>query len=255
MKIQDTIKILAYASLLCLGLFFVAGCTQQTGTPPSKAPTAKAPTAPKEAGDVIPLDNSKGEASLTKNFYIIFDGSGSMNDRPCGKDRKFDTKLDATKWAIAEFLKKVPGDVNLGLYVFDAAGAREVVKLGPKNRQEFSVAIMKAESGGATPLAKAINYGTDRLVEQYKRQLGYGEYRLIVVTDGQADGIPKAVARTQHLTFPIYTIGICIGNDHALYKLSHSYRAADNPAEIAKALEETVAELPTFDAGKFEKLN
>ena len=106
--------------------------------------TQKAPSGPdwEAEGEVafddpieIPLDEeSEGaEASLARNFYFIFDGSGSMKSAPggaCGGDQSFGSKLEGAQWAVEEFLAKVPEDVNIGLYVFDRDGRQEVVPLG-----------------------------------------------------------------------------------------------------------------------------
>ncbi len=205
----------------------------------------------------IVLDDSEGEISLAANFYIIFDGSGSMGDRPggaCSGDQQFRYKIDGAKWALREFIKNVPRDANLGLYVFDSRARKERVSLGPDNRTTFEDAVDDIEDGGNTPLARAIRFGTDRLVEQYKKQLGYGTYRLIVVTDGQASNIPDAVEYATERGMPIYAIGLCIGNDHPLRELAHSYRAADSAADLQRSLKEAVAESETFDATEFEDL-
>ncbi len=207
----------------------------------------------------IPLDEEMegAEVSLARNFYFIIDGSGSMDSEPggaCRGDQSFGAKLDGAQWAVQEFLTKVPDDVHLGLYVFDRDGRQEVVPLGAGNRDSFLGAVNGIRSGGGTPLAASITYATDRLVEQYQRQLGYGDYRLVVVTDGRADQIPEAARYAAHFGMPIYAIGLCIDEDHPLRRYALSYRAADSFADLAEGLEETLAELQSFDVTDFEAL-
>ena len=207
----------------------------------------------------IPLDDDMegAEVSLARNFYFIFDGSGSMDSEPggaCQGDQSFRSKLDGAQWAVKEFLTKVPEDVNLGLYVFDRDRREEVVPLGSGNREAFLAAVNNIHSGGGTPLAKGITFGAERLVEQYKRQLGYGDYRLVVVTDGRADQIPDAARYAGHYGMPIYAIGLCIDEEHPLRRYAVSYRAADSFADLAEGLEETLAELETVDVTDFEAL-
>ena len=93
---------------------------------------------------------------------------------------------------------------------------------------------------------------TNQLVEQYKRQLGYGEFRLVVVTDGRADGIPDAASYATRYGIPIYAIGLCVDPGHPLRRYAVSYRAADSFEDLAQGLEETLAELPTYDVTDFE---
>ncbi len=205
----------------------------------------------------IPLDDEMegAETSLARNFYFIIDGSGSMKSEPggaCEGDQSFRNKLAGAQWAVKEFLAKVPDDVHLGLYIFDREDRREVVPLGSGNREQFMGAVDNIRAGGGTPLAEAIDYGTDRLVEQYQRQLGYGEYRLVVVTDGRADRIPEAARYAAHFGMPIYAIGLCIDEDHPLRLFAVSYRAADSFDDLAQGLEETLAELPDVAPEEFE---
>ncbi len=204
----------------------------------------------------ISLDDAPPDSAplLTRNIYFIFDGSGSMAkapDKNCGGEAEFGSKLEGAKWAVAEFMKKVPEDINIGLYVFDALGKRETVPLGPGNHRKFLEAINNVKASGKTPLAASIKFAADRLVEQYKRQLGYGEYRIVAVTDGIAENIPEAAAYAAQRGIPIYAIGLCIKEDHPLRKWAVSYRAADNFEDLARGLEETLAESTVFDATEF----
>ncbi len=239
---------------------FVWFVTEVSNAPPPELDSVSEASAEFDEPIEIPLDEDMegAEASLARNFYFIIDGSGSMDSEPgggCRGDQSFGSKLDGAQWAVKEFLTKVPDDVHLGLYVFDRDGRREVVPLGPGQRQAFLSAVNRIRTGGGTPLAGGIAFGTDRLVEQYRRQLGYGDYRLVVVTDGRADDIPEAARYAAHFGMPIYAIGLCIAEDHALRRHAVSYRAADSFADLAEGLEETLAELQTFDATTFEALS
>ncbi len=199
-------------------------------------------------------EHSDAAVDLSRNFYIIFDGSGSMAERVdsrCGANERFDRKIDGARWALGEFITAVPDDVNLGLFVFDRHGAREVLPLSRLDREAFRKAIGDISVGGTTPLASSIRFASDRLNEQYIRQLGYGEYRLLVITDGLAESIPKAAIYAAERGAPIYTIGLCIEADHPLRQYSVSYQAVDNFTDLKKHLAATLAELPDFDPGDF----
>lgn len=250
---------------LCVGVvFLLERCPSESPPPPPSSSSASSSTATSSEPDAsvderieIPLDETDvgQEASLTRNLYFIFDGSGSMKrstGSDCRGDQRFDTKIEGARWAVQEFLSKVPDEIAIGLYVFDANGREERVPLGVDNRGDFLEALAQVRVGGGTPLAEGIQFGTQQLVEQYKHQLGYGEFRLVVVTDGQADHIPAAARFATRYGMPIYAIGLCIGEDHPLRTLAVSYRAADNFADLAQGLEETLAELPSFDVTTFD---
>jgi hypothetical protein len=183
------------------------------------------------------------------------DGSGSMRDattKDCGGDQSFSGKISGARWAIKKFLENVPADINIGLYIFDRDGRREVVPLGKANREAFLKAVDNIDAGGGTPLARAIRDGTDQLIGQYKKQLGYGEFRLVVVTDGMANDIPEAALYAAKYGIPIYAIGLCVKENHPLRQFSVSYQAADSFADLSKGLSETLAELPVFDVTQFD---
>ena len=199
-----------------------------------------------------PLDDTEGEPSLARNFYFIIDGSGSMNGDDCGG--RFRSRVAGAKWAVEEFLRGVPDDFNIGLYLFDDKGTREVVELGTRNRAEFLEAVRNIDAGGGTPLAESIEIGVDKLIERFKKQLGYGEYRLIVVTDGEAGDIPRAARYAVSCNIPIYTIGLCMDSNHELSRFSVSYQGAGTSEELAMALKQTVAESETFDPTVFEEV-
>jgi hypothetical protein len=233
----------------------VAGCVEQKPVTPQQAQENVAQVA--ATATEIPLDESMpgAKVDLTPNFYFILDASGTMGSGlPGGGDHEFRTKLDGAKWAIGEFVKKVPQGANLGLFVFGDDGYGEVVPLCA-DRKRFLDAVASVQSGGNTPLGEAIQEGTDKLVEQYKRQLGYGEYRLIVLTDGMANGgvdLGDAALYATKFKVPIYSIGYGLETDHPLRQYSVSYRTANSSQDLAKGLEETLGETESFDATEFQ---
>jgi uncharacterized protein with von Willebrand factor type A (vWA) domain len=263
MKSLTTLKVFG----LIAAVFLFTGCSNASNpttgstTSTTVGTTTDTSTEPSdEQAGSIPAKGSatskqQGTISLRRNFYFVFDGSGSMQHPPKnpGKDAdRTGRKIDGAKWAVHEFLKKVPEDVNLGLYVFDRNGKREEVALGPNNRTEFLAAIDAVKAGGDTPLGNAIGKGSNALWKQYQKQLGYGEYRLIVITDGEAtDYLPSGVNLAKQHKTPIYTIGFDMDQDHELRKHSISYRSADSATEVEQALEEAAAELDMFDPTAF----
>jgi hypothetical protein len=195
----------------------------------------------------------------TDNVVIVLDGSGSMAERMQGT-----VKMDAAKQALAEVVKTLPESTHLGLLVFtkNARHRGWVYPLGPRNDAEFLKALRPIGPSGGTPLGAYIKIGADRLLEQREKQLGYGTYRLLVVTDGEAsDGdltdrfVPEVVARG----IVIDAIGVDMKRDHTLATRVHSYRSASDPGSLKQALAEVLAEVPAGGAadsaaGEFELL-
>jgi len=206
---------------------------------------------PAEDGGDVPLSDNL----LARNYYVIMDSSGSMNETRCSGNK---TKSQAAKIALAQFARIVPKDAHMGLAVFDANGIAERVPLGLENRDQFIAAVNATTPGNGTPLHDALLLGYRRLEESARRQAGYGEYHLVIITDGYAypeDQDPTAVVDyiLQQSPITIHTIGFCIGTDHSLNQPGRTvYRAADNPQELLQGLEEVLAEAPVFDVSAFE---
>ena len=243
-----------FSNVLIVFLFFIMACGPESKTEKPRVSEYDAWSKAVYQPILIP-DGIAGISSTARNFYIIMDGSGSMHDplsAECSGDRTFSTKMEGARWALLQFLDSVPSNVNLGFYLFDNNGEREMVPLGANNAQAVREAIDQIREGGSTPLADAIAHATQELVKQYQQQLGYGEFRIIVVTDGIANSIPDAAIYAAQRGMPIYTIGLCVESDHPLRKYSVSYKAADNFQDLAEGLKDTLAELETFDADSFE---
>ncbi|SMF57315.1 vWA domain-containing protein [Pseudobacteriovorax antillogorgiicola] len=200
--------------------------------------------------EVLPEDRR-----LAKNYYIVFDGSGSMGDTKCADGQK---KAQVAVKALKQFASNVPPRDNLGLLVFDNRGLEERVPLNINNRETFFDELYSVKVGGGTPLGSAIELGKVKLEQQARRQLGYGEYNLIVVTDGEADSNDLPHKAVDYLVSEtpvvVQTIGFCIGSDHTLNRPQETvYKSANNSKELLSSLEEVLAESETFVDTQFEQ--
>ncbi len=187
------------------------------------------------------------------NLYLIVDGSGSMADVGCSDGKP---KADAARGAILSFLDKVPAQgVNLGLILFDERGAKIYSELTDDDDAVVREAIEGLTPGGGTPLGQALQYAVTELRRQAIRQRGYGDYRIVVVTDGLA-GDPQemylAVGDILKAPITLHTIGFCIGEDHPLNLPGRLiYVAAMDTDGLTRGLDQVLAESEDFDVGTF----
>lgn len=188
------------------------------------------------------------------NVVIILDASGSMDARMRGTSMR---KIDAAKSALKEVMKRVPETTHIGLLVFSgrSRGRDWSYPLGPRDKARLDSAIGAARPSGGTPLGRYIKKGADRLLEERRKQLGYGTYRLLVVTDGEADDVslvekytPDVVARG----ITVDVIGVDMNARHTLATKVHSYRSANDPSSLKKAIAEVFAEISAGGGGAAE---
>ncbi len=259
-------------SLVVLAAFFGSGCGDAPSPPPTNPPAIQ----PSVSSSPPPAETGSKSASkspdawpflkdgdsnleladnlLAKNYFLVFDGSGSMSESGCSGGRP---KIDVAKDTVVQWAASVPPDANLGLYAFHN-DTSSTLPMGNGPRDEFERTVRSINAGGGTPLSDAILYAYKELTAQARKQLGYGEYTIVVVTDGIANDEQKlqrtvdAVLARTPLT--IYSIGFCIGERHSLNQPGRTvYKAADNPEQLAKGLENVLAESESFDPAEFEK--
>lgn len=175
-------------------------------------------------------------------LVIIVDDSSSMDSGGCAGDKG--SRIKAANWALHEYLPNAPPEIYLGLYTFRKGF---VVPFGTDNRQEILDVVDDLDAKSDTPLNRAIRDSADALGAQRARQLGYGRFGIIVISDGEAtdgasdasDGIDYAQARERfNGELAIFTVGYCLPEDHALRNRSLVYRSADNPQGLLEALME-----------------
>lgn len=200
------------------------------------------------------------ENTLAKNYYIILDTSGSMNEYECALPGQ--TKLDVAKESLGQWIKNISSNDNIALMVFRDKQVSERLPLGrntPAYTTQFLETLSEQFARGGTPLGKALEKAYYALESQARKQLKYGEYNIVVVTDGAASDRRAMEAVTQKMfkSSPIrlHTIGFCIQDNHALNQPNYAYYvSAMNTSQLANSLQGVLAESETFNNTGFEHI-
>lgn len=253
--LKTALSILLAAALISL---FTLSCNKPKEDKGEKTAVQKTITFvwPPQIEDAAKIELTKN--LLAKNYYFVLDDSGSMHSVDCSDNMR---KITVAKKAIAEFIKAAPPGSNIGLLSFDDKKYTEWVALTEKsdgNLRYFLEKLKPIKADGGTPLSVAVRKGYEALERQAIRQLGYGEYYLIVVTDGQANfGYDPTQEIERILTSSpvvIHTIGFCIGENHPLNQPGRTvYSQAKNPEELEKGLMNILAESEAYsDPARFD---
>lgn len=191
-----------------------------------------------------------GAQSYPDQVVIILDGSASMRET---MSKMNVTKMEAAKDALKTVLTQITRTTNVGLLVFSTRtlGSPWVQEPGPVDPKILERAIDGVVADGGTPLGEFIKIGVDKLLEIRAKQFGYGSYRLLVVTDGEAsdkelmDAYAPEVSK-RGITMDV--IGVDMDREHTLSKIAHAYRSADDPSTLKHAIQATFAEVSSGGA-------
>jgi hypothetical protein len=173
---------------------------------------------------------------------VVIDASGSMNDSMKDKSGNDVSKMRAAKDALKFVVSQLPPNEWIGILVFSStSGAEWEYGLAPIDVATVNAAIERPEPHGNTPLGLYMKKGADRLLEEREKQHGYGNYRLIVVTDGEEnvghyvdEYTPMILARGLRID----AIGVKMSSQHTLASKVNTYRSAQNPEELRAALQQ-----------------
>lgn len=179
------------------------------------------------------------QAFAGQNVVVVLDDSGSMAER-MRSDRSM-TKMIAAKAGLRTVLNKLPPDAKVGILCLNSGW---VYPLSLVDNETITAAIDSVQQGGGTPLGKNLKIGADALLELRKKE-HYGTYRLLVVTDGEAqDGnlIDKYLPDVLAKGITVDVIGVDMAENHSLATKVHTYRKADDPASLEAAVAEIFAE-------------
>ena len=181
-------------------------------------------------------------ASASDSVVIVLDDSGSMNRIMKGGV----PRIAAAKKAIDAVLKQFPADTKLGLLLLNGDRAKQhwAIPLGHLSVPQATRKVDSVVADGGTPLGDRMREGADALLQLREKQI-YGNYRLLIVTDGEATDanllalyLPDVLSRG----LMVDAIGVDMQQNHSLATRVHSYRRADDDAALSKAIQEVFAE-------------
>ena len=176
------------------------------------------------------------------SVVIVLDDSGSMNEKMSGGIKR----IEAAKNAIKIVLRQFSPETKVGLLLLNGDRAKQHWAI-PLEHLSVSQATRRVESvvaDGATPLGERMREAADALLKQREQQI-YGTYRLLIVTDGEANDakmlaqyLPDVLSRG----LMVDAIGVDMKQYHSLATRVHSYRRADDPVALSRAVQEVFAE-------------
>jgi Mg-chelatase subunit ChlD len=199
---------------------------------------------------ILALMPSFAQAQL--NVVVVFDGSGSMEDRFSG-DRSI-RKMDAAKKVLIQVLNSLPADTKIGVITFSGNKRGWVYPLGTLDKTALTNAINSVQAGGGTPLGRYMKDGANELLKLRQKQK-YGIYKLIIVTDGEAEDDIKGPLTGQYGILSkgilVEAIGVDMDNNNVL-ATKVAYRSAKNPEELVQAVKAVLAEVKDANSAEYD---
>jgi uncharacterized protein YegL len=180
-----------------------------------------------------------------QNVIVVLDDSGSMRKQMRTDDGRI-SRIQAAKNALSKVISGLPSDAQLGILLLNNSGQGNtwLTPLGPLSAASVLPKIAKIRADGGTPLGSQMKIAADALLSLRQKQI-YGDYRLLVVTDGEATDanlleayLPDILSRGISLD----VIGVDMVANHSLADRAHSYRRADDAQSFERALAEIFAE-------------
>ncbi|MEO0829806.1 MAG: vWA domain-containing protein [Pseudomonadota bacterium] len=171
---------------------------------------------------------------------IVLDDSGSMG-----------SAMEDAKAAVLTAVEQMPDDGRVAVIALNRGRILDAMAVTDA-RGTLPQLLQPVEPSGGTPLGASMFQAFDILTAEAAQQRGFGTYRVLVTTDGQAsDGaaLSNAVERILSRTpIEVATIGIGIGKGHPLNMPGHmDYVSVSGVDGLAAALTQAAAEQTTFD--------
>ncbi len=143
-------------------------------------------------------------------------------------------------------LEQLPPDAQVGVLVLNGRQrmGEWIIPLGPLQPERLEQAIRRIQASGGTPLGQFMKVAADALLK-LRAQQRYGNYRLLIVTDGEAGDrqlVEGYLPQIQARGITVDVIGVDMQRDHSLKNQVTSYRRADDPRSLQQAIQESLAE-------------
>ncbi|MBC8553118.1 MAG: VWA domain-containing protein [Candidatus Brocadiales bacterium] len=190
-------------------------------------------------------DDADGETDKS-HLLFIFDSSKSMNDLIDDKE----TKLEAAKKALSDFVVTLPVNLRVGLEVYGHKEAEEcddieiIVPIGELDVDEMRQKINSLQAFGATPVAAALEKAADAI------KLLEGKKTIVLISDGAdtCNGDPirtaERIRKEMGIDVEIQVTGLGVDKS-AREQLKDTaragggnYYAADNAQQLKRCLED-----------------
>ncbi len=192
-------------------------------------------------------------SSAFRSVLIVFDASGSMEDKISGE-----TKVHIAKRVLENVITKAEQNINIGLRVYgasnptgnqyiDCSDSRLVVLPGINNRRAIISEIYKILPRGFTPITYSLSQAVQDLIP-YK-----GEKSIILISDGleTCGGDPCQLSQTllsSRIDLKIDVVGFGVKDDWAAQEqlmcialnTKGKYYSAENDIELTRGLSESI---------------
>lgn len=175
---------------------------------------------------------------------IVFDDSYSMNTIISTGGH---TRMDVAKKALTSVIEKLPEDTHIGVLLLNDNWNHWAVPISKLNKPETIRIINDIQAKGGTPLGGCTSAAAKKILELRKTN-PYSRYRLLIVTDGEADGaegglIDRCVPEIMQQGIAIDAIGLDMSQGHSLATKVSNYRPAQNVETLIAAISQTFAEI------------
>jgi len=190
-------------------------------------------------GLMLSIGASTLHASGQLNVVVILDNSGSMQ----GRMNNSGTKIDGAKWALMKVLEQSPETSQVGVLLLNPGPQGDwLIPLGPIDRTKIERAVASLEAEGNTPLGAKMKVAADALL-QLREANRYGTYKMLIVSDGEANDanlVQQYLPSIQARGILVDVIGVNMNQQHSLATHASTYRNANNPDSLAKAIGDVV---------------
>ena len=177
-----------------------------------------------------------------RNFTaIVLDDSGSMGD-----------EIGDAKTAVVSALSEMAPKDRLTVI---GLNSREIIPFMTVEEAQGVLPGRLADviSDGGTPLTRAVQASRQALAQEAAVAGGFGTYRILVTTDGQAADAVALEVEIEDIAantpIQVATIGVGIKGGHVLRRSDlAAFVAIDNVGQLADALRSAIAEEQSFSA-------
>lgn len=188
---------------------------------------------------LLAIETNTLHASGQLNIVVILDNSGSMQGRMSGGQ----SKIEAAKSSLLQVLEQSPESSQVGVLLLNPGPQGDwLIPLGPIDRTKLEHSVASLDAEGNTPLGAKMKIAADALL-QVREQNRYGTYKMLIVSDGEATDpmlVQQYLPSIQARGILIDVIGVNMAQQHSLATQTSTYRNANDPSSLAKAIGDVV---------------